>query len=71
MTIYVKTNGLGPDVPADYEAEDATMVGELIEALGISRGTSMVILVNGRLGHWHHELKPGDHVELIRAIAGG
>ena len=75
MRITVEANGtLRPRLPVPVELivpEDTFTVGRAIERLGLGRATGIVIMVNGRLGHWDTELDDGDVVELVPTIGGG
>jgi len=72
MSITVEASGLlAEQLPAGLTVEGVQTVAELIERLGLVWRAGMIILVNGRLANWKTELKAGDAVHLIPAIAGG
>jgi sulfur carrier protein len=66
--MYVAVNG------ERQSLEDGTTVAGLLSALGVSRAGVAVavnerVVRSGALGE--HELRDGDSVEIIRAVAGG
>ena len=52
-----------------------TTLAELLRELGFERRTGIAIAVNAHVvrgaAYENHELRDGDEVEIIRAVAGG
>ncbi|MBI5253561.1 MAG: sulfur carrier protein ThiS [Euryarchaeota archaeon] len=66
MKIKVKLDSKKSEV----EVAEGSTVDELLEKLGINRETVLVRL-NKEICTEEEKLKPGDTIEIIRAVTGG
>ncbi len=55
----------------DRECPEGTMVGEIVDGLGISRHELGIILVNSRHVSVEHALSEGDTLALFPLVGGG
>ncbi len=66
MKIVVKLDGTKSQV----ELGEGSCISELLEELGLNRET-VIVRLNEEVRVEEEPLKPGDEVEIIKAVSGG
>ncbi len=66
MRVVVKLDG----VLSHVEVGEGSCISELLEELGLNRET-VIVRLNEEVRVEEEPLKPGDKVEIIKAVSGG
>ena len=71
MAVNIQASGiLKEKIPAGLQLEAST-VGEAVTQLDLPENGELILMVNGRMAHWHTQLDEGDVLKLVPAIGGG